>query len=127
MTQKFLDATKEGKISRREWKIANKCRLYRQVLTVSDIVTGDGNRLEEWVLDRTCRGQEGRIRQVNWPQQGMPNQNDWKVWNKVLSVSLYEGNQCLIWEKLWGWFEKIVSSAIPNWKWFWNKENASLY
>ena len=102
LTQKFLEATKERKISRNEWQIANTCRLYKQVLTVSDVVTGDGNRMEEWVLDRTCRGQAGRIRKVNWSEQGMPNQNDWKVWSKVLSLSLCGGTQSIIWEKLGG-------------------------
>ena len=71
---------------------------------VTDVATGDRSRIDEWVFGRNCRGQAGRIRKVNWPEQGMPNKNDWKVWIKVLS--LCGGNQSLIWE----WRRKNTST-----------------
>ena len=100
LTQHFAQAEKDGKISLGEWQIANKCRLYKQVITVADVATGDGNRIDEWVFDRNGRGQVGRTRQLNWPEQGMPSKIDWKVWIKVLSISLCKGDQNLIWKKL---------------------------
>ena len=52
LTKKFSEVARNRKITRVEWTIANKCRIYKQVCTVSDVATGDGNRIEEWVFNR---------------------------------------------------------------------------
>ena len=93
---------------------------------MADIATGDGNRIDEWVLERNGRGQIGRIRKLNWPEQGRPSKIDWKVWIKVLFISICKGGQNLIWEKLGRWFEQKVARAIPNWQWYWNSNDEAL-
>eukprot|EP00957_Ditylum_brightwellii_P050206 3807023-Ditylum_brightwellii.AAC.1 len=60
----------------------NRCRIYLQVVTLSDIVSGD--RLN--VLDCIFLGKRiGREDRYEWPAQGRPSKIYWNKWNYALA------------------------------------------
>jgi hypothetical protein len=63
-------------------KILNCCRLYLQVITMSDISTADGLT----ILPDIKRGirLETRTSHLLWPIQGDLSQTDWQVWCQYL-------------------------------------------
>ncbi len=62
--------------------ILNRCRLYLQVLTMSDITSADGR----YILPGIKEGHRHNDRKstLNWPQQARPPVRDWKVWSRAL-------------------------------------------
>jgi hypothetical protein len=72
------------KLSPKEMELLNQCRLYLQVLTLSDIVAANGlfilQHAKDGVKDNT---RESRLR---WPNQGKPTANDWTTWRSTLSA-----------------------------------------
>ena len=78
LTEHFASACRQGKITKSEWKRANRCRIYLKVMTVGDIATGHG-----YAIDDACsKGilQQCRQRKLDWPFQGRPHQRDWCLW-----------------------------------------------
>jgi len=64
--------------------LLNWCRLYLQVLTLSDIVAANGHFIlqhaKDGVKDNT------RVSRLRWPNQGKPTANDWATWRSTLSA-----------------------------------------
>ena len=60
----------------------NQCRLYLQVLTISDIVDAGGHM----VLTDYMNGHRpfDRQSQYNWPEQGRPDELSWRLWRHHL-------------------------------------------
>lgn len=61
----------------------NRCRLFYQAITLSDLTSGDGTLIDE-------RAKKGillpdRLSDLNWPIQQRPPARDWKLWAKALS------------------------------------------
>ncbi len=56
----------------------NKCRIYLQVLTMSDISTADG----KMILPEVKKGEKPfyRCSILTWPIQEMPSKEDWEHW-----------------------------------------------
>jgi hypothetical protein len=67
-----------------ELKRINKCRLYLQVLTLAEIVDVAGNAITE----EAWTGSPGtKLRpEIQWPNQGLPNKQDWQIWREALSL-----------------------------------------
>jgi len=61
----------------------NRCRLYLQALTISDLVSADGIRF----LPSVKKGipLEERRSSLLWPHQGPPTKADWQIWSNALS------------------------------------------
>ena len=74
----------------------NLCRLFLQVLTISDITTGCGTKITKaaWngVRDMT------RTSRYQWPLQGSPNSQDWVLWRACLTkvLSLQSAQRLLL-------------------------------
>jgi hypothetical protein len=60
----------------------NRCRLYLKVMTLSDIVNGNGTQLRHGVL----KGQlmELESLQYIWPRQERPGVTSWRLWRKAI-------------------------------------------
>ena len=50
-----------------------KCRLYLQVVLLSDVCTADGGKVEE----EYYHGRKKRESKIHWPEQGKPDDNSW--------------------------------------------------
>jgi hypothetical protein len=61
----------------------NRCRLYLQVFTVSDIATADGIRITK----EAKQGIRSKIRpsRLMWPAQGRPSNQEWAIWTRHLA------------------------------------------
>ena len=63
----------------------NRCRLFLQVIHLSDVTTGDGKR----ICNNAYRGQKHVCLQAiyDWPAQGRPVESDWVEWRKALETT----------------------------------------
>ncbi len=72
-----------------EIRLLNSCRLYLQVVTLSDIVSANGL----YILPEIKAGKTLADRQSNWdwPTQGRPTTVAWSLWNDQLSSLEHKG------------------------------------
>ena len=70
----------EHGFSKTDTKKANRCRLYLQVHTLSDITNGKGNQfnIDQW------NGIINHTRIHNWPTQSNPSKKIWRVWRRCI-------------------------------------------
>ena len=68
-----------------ELKALNRCRIYLQVTTVSDISTGDGQRISQAAYRRSPFTHRDLY---HWPQQGRPPNTDWAIWDHYVKQEL---------------------------------------
>eukprot|EP00957_Ditylum_brightwellii_P065055 4934651-Ditylum_brightwellii.AAC.1 len=52
----------------------NRCRVYLKVVTLSDVVSGDGSFVLQCILQGRRSGREDRY---EWPAQGRPSKFYW--------------------------------------------------
>ncbi len=66
-----------------EMRTLNRCRIFLQVITLSDISTADGQR----IVSDAKRGERlpDRASKLLWPTQGKPTKADWAVWRRHLA------------------------------------------
>ena len=84
----------------------NLCRLRLQVLTVSDVVSGDGRfLLEEAAYDTTTL----RNASVQWPNQGTLPLSYWRAWFKALKKILRTDRTGRIRCPLGSWFNNPIT------------------
>lgn len=59
----------------------NRCRLYLQVLTLSNIVDSSGNTINTdfWKGNKITR-----ISSLSWPKQARPGPTSWTIWRRLL-------------------------------------------
>ena len=77
LSSRFVEAAKVKIITKSEWKIANRCRVYLKYISVADIAVGNdkGVSTKIWKGDR----QRGGSRDIDLPYQGNPGKRDWGV------------------------------------------------
>jgi len=91
-------------------RILNRCRLYLQVITLSDITTADGLI----ILPEIKQGIriENRPSTLQWPTQGDPPQSEWRIWRQYRPRSYQPISKCL---KCWSFIRPrgfVKMSAI---------------
>jgi hypothetical protein len=101
----------------------NRCRLYLQIMTLSDITNGNGTLLRQGVL-------KGNIQRMNeshylWPRQTRPGVASWRLWRKAIKTTfMREINLHLKIEYHLGpWND----GSRTGWKWFLVRETQKLY
>jgi hypothetical protein len=120
------DGASAGKYnwSAKEWKSINNCRKYLQVVTRSDLSTGDGkyileqawNCRREWKSTSSCA--------YNWPAQNKPGKQDIVIWKKFLS----ETYAITTINKRWNQDLKAWNTQATKYsEWWWHQSTESLY
>lgn len=102
-------------------KRLHACRIYLQVITVSDICDAAGRLiLNDCLNGRLTRD---RVSSFKWPAQPRPNQRAWKTWqDTVLRIySRQTSNRLRTDLGLW------VARSHQNWKWFYDIVNEIVY
>jgi len=66
----------------RELELLNQCRLYHQLLSVSDIANADGQSIDP--IYKTRIQHPDRSSRFVWPSQGCPSPKAWKLWKRFL-------------------------------------------
>lgn len=96
----------------------NKCRIYHKILTLSDVLTGDGNRLRAdiWTNAQSIDHDD----RSDWPSQGKPSNKDWQRWEHCL-LQLFDirARNGYIHPSLQLGEGKVTES----WKWFYWQES----
>ena len=104
----------------------NRCRLYHKILTLSDLRTGQGDKVRSYYWTPETIPHENR---TSWPTQGLPSKSDWQIWRRCL-MTLFdvrandgtitqqlqqgEGRATTIW--LWYYFQdSIYESKDEGW------------
>jgi len=64
-------------------KALNRCRIFLQVITFSDIASPDGTRFLQSI--KQGRQLKERTSILMWPAQGIPSKADWKIWSSSLA------------------------------------------
>jgi len=102
--------------------LLNKCRMYLQVLTVSDVVDGDGTHL--CPITTTGKLYKGRHSKFKWPKVTKPTIRAWYEWRTALRKTLCtnESNDTLK-EPLGLW----TCEKYHDWDWLFHTDSQSLY
>jgi hypothetical protein len=66
----------------KEMKDINRCRLYLQVVYLSDVTDISGHNIEAWAIKG--KRESSRSSKWEWPIQQRPLTVTWKVWNKAI-------------------------------------------
>ena len=103
---------------------ANRCRIYLQVNTRSDICVGNGTRIlnEAWTVDRTWSSLSAKC--YNWPRQPRPSTNDIRKWQKALHAAYGVEQNFLGWARRLGPWQP---HTIDKHEWWYDRENDHLY
>jgi hypothetical protein len=83
-------------LSKQDLFFFNMCRIYLQVMWISDIATADGVYID-WYAQRGCRNPT-RISTWKWPNQSPPPMQAWKSWEvgiNLLGSKERSGRICL--------------------------------
>jgi hypothetical protein len=120
---KFLMAMfQEAGFRQSEMQALNRCRIYLQVSTLSDICTADSRKITEEAWNGLSKGGS----KYHWPEQQLPPPKDWKIWQKALVKSLRLGKKggtiLGIDLQMGSW-----TDDDRNWSWFFAPMEAAVY
>ncbi len=118
-----LTALLSDRLSRAECRSFNRCRLFLRVTHVSDITSGDGQKLLKDAYHGSYRFQS----RLNWPHQNRPSQRDWSVWKKVLKDVLLSDVHSLNLRVALGPWYGHTSRHHRTWSYYFDPSQHTLY
>jgi hypothetical protein len=98
----------------------NKCRLFLQVATSSDITTADGRKIAKTAWDGVVDGTSPSP--YMWPNQGKPGASDWNLWQQALRRTFNVHGQRLVRYPLGRWH-----SDEDQCRWYFETSEERLY
>ncbi len=110
---------RSGKYSDSELKILLRCRLYLQVSTLSDIVSGDGKSILDDALNGKNRYLTGNH---DWPIQARPPNIEWTFWAKVLQRH-FAPELLILTKPLGPWTISDDEDFYTSWEWWTSEDN----
>jgi len=115
----LIDMAIEKGLEEQSLESFSHCRLYLQVLTLSDILTGDGKYLQNAIYQGEKETQYTPCK--GWPNQGKPPTKDWKTQLKSLLQIQSENHAVPA-------HVRVNRNYTPEeWIWFYNKHEDRLY
>ena len=78
----LMDISYDSEVPTHFFPAINRCRLFRKILTLSDLFTGQGNKVRSYLW--TPKHYLLHDDRTNWPLQGTPTKSDWNKWTKCL-------------------------------------------
>ena len=104
-------ALKSRLITPCEIKYINYCRLYLQMLTISDMCNAEGTALAEGILTGN-RHNDQSYSILEEPHQERPNETVWGIWRRFLRTICYDKD--ILMKPLGPWFARI--STRRRWR-----------
>ena len=101
----------------KQLKALNKCRLFLQVLTLSDISSGCGT----YILQEALKGIKYKQQKSDWPLQGNPGKENWMFWKTALTECFSLSSQGYLPSPMGAWYHS------NNTKWFFSQTETRLY
>ena len=109
----LMELIYESQIPKANWRAINRCRLYHKVLTLSDIITGNGDKIRQEIW--TDQGVLTMDDRDNWPNQGNPSKSDWQIWRQSLKTLFQLRAQDSAIELQ---FQLGAGQVTSSWKWY---------
>ena len=111
----LVNALTSNNTTEDEILIINRCRLYLQIVTLSDICCSDGLRIDHdiYVGERN----EDRKSRWIWPEQARPNTKEWETWKRTIDIIIQPYLQKI------GWLGKWTEKSHQEYKWWVGIEN----
>ena len=117
--ESLMKIFKESGYTQGELTRLNRCRLYYQVTTLSDVADGSGTQLSKRWFYRSPPVHSTRYK---WPIQGIPPRSDWDLWDAALRTSLCNTGLALK-NNLGPW---TVPPTSQNWEYLISENNSLL-
>ena len=114
--ESLMKLFKESGYTQGELTRLNRCRLYYQVTTLSDVADGTGTQLSTQWFYRSPPVHTTRYR---WPIQGIPPRSDWDLWDAALRTLLCNTGLALK-NTLGPW---TVAPTSQNWEYLVSENN----
>ena len=125
------EAASKEEFSNNDLEHINRCRIFLQVTTLSDITNGNGMLLRQGVMNGDMRVLHQPY--YKWPRQSRPGIPSWRLWRKAMKtcflhgvrLHLKRGKQLGPWndgdQDDWNWFfsrrpQKIYERHLNRWK-----------
>jgi hypothetical protein len=101
----------------------NLCRLYCHATRLSDISTGDGQRIHPNSWEGDPIASSGR--EYSWPTHGRPSKKVWDLWRLAIRRCFLtiQMNQQILRQAMGPW----TTSIPPNWQWFYSPSMDRVY
>jgi len=103
-------------------KLLNECRTYLHIITVSDVVNGDGVALCPMAMDG--RRNMGRKSIYQWKEMKKPSQVQWFKWREALKETLCASSK---YSTLVNRLGKWINTDQHQWYWWFHEETGRLY
>ena len=117
----IMEHINELPISRMDKTRLNSCRVYLQILTLSDMADAGGTQLMENALKG--RRDPSRPSNLNWPTQGRPCEYDWHLWRYHITRMFSRPRSRLLVQPLGRW----ITSTHQTWEWWFHNDNRTVY
>ena len=100
----------------------NACRLYLQAYSLSDLITGDGNRftMEAWLCERDPLRRSTTV----WPTQQQPNHKSRVLWKQAIKLAFPRSPNKQLLTPLGHWYHE---QSRHIWTWFFNSATSAVY
>jgi len=89
----IIDLVTRHPFSTTELKHINQCRLYLQVIYLSDIFTFNGKQLEQWVWKQHI---PHRTSKWTWPQIAPPSTYQWNIWKTAIRTIFFRDGRIVV-------------------------------
>lgn len=80
-----MDSQTIANLNRKDRRTIQRCRLYLQIATISDIASLDGTSINpNWLQPNTPKPSKSLAK---WPRQGNPGKRAWMLWSRILKLA----------------------------------------
>jgi len=120
----LMSAFAAANFTPKELRILNICRIYLQVVTLTDICTVDGKSITEEAY--TGVRSQHKIHNYNWPKPPpyLSQSGFWNLWQKALTKCFIRNTtRTRLWHPLGTW---LVDPGI-HWPWMFHEDTGTLY
>ena len=114
-----MEAFEKQGYSSQKLQMLNRCRIYLQAFTLSDLMTGKGNSFTETYR---CQRDHQKWNRYKWPFQPTPSQKMIKLWRSTLRKT-FQLKAGVTGHKVGRW----LHLDFKEWRWFFHPHSKSIY
>ena len=119
----IMEEMLNAKIDETTLKKANRCRIYLNVFTLSDITTGDGRRIKQSSWAATREKPRNIANSASWTLWESISNEDRAAWKEALQRTFCPERERILQNPVQEW----STENTPKWTWFISPETEKLY
>ena len=108
--------------TKQKLQLLNKCRIYLQAISLSDIANGQGNQIVKNYLEG--RRDAARRSTFAWPNTKRPGYNDWYTWSSAIKEVFCSNDTGAILKQSLGVWKH---TQYCDWDWYYDPAHDLLY